>query len=206
MALKPRRPTITPESRFSKAPPGYSLTGTPGIYPWENPPEHTTAPEAVDAIIDNLEKPQVQEMYVQLLAAGVSIEELVGTMVRVGFMEGKFTVDVGELIKAPLAFYLMGLAADANIPANVFTTPDGMPRKNYGMRDAQILNTMRKRNPEFAQFITKEHPERLRQERAMMQERAQRMQGGFLGLPDMEQGEAIEGELVEQEMMEQGEA
>lgn len=171
-----RRPTITPQDRFNKAPPGHSLTGTAGKWAWEKPPEHTTPDAAVDAIIDNLEKPEVQEQYVQLLAAGVSVEELVTTMTKFGFMEGKFTADVAEIIKPPLAFYLMGLASEYQIPAKVFTTRDGMPRTNYGMEDTQILNIMRDRNPDFAKFVM-QRPEVNRQKQvAMMQEKQQ----GFL--------------------------
>lgn len=193
----PRKPTIPPETRFDRAPPGFSLTGPKGQYPWERPPKHNTPPEAVDAIIDNLEKPDVQEYYVQLLAAGVSIEEMVGTMARVGFMEGQFTVDVAELIKAPLAYYLMGLAADAGVPANVFKTKDGMPRKNFGMKDGQLLNLMRRRNPDFANYITQGLPKQLEQERAEQETAEMEMQekrGGFISMPDVVEGEYSEAE------------
>ena len=190
-----RKPSITPENRFAKAPPGYSLTGTPGKWPWERPPQYKTPSEAVDGLIDNLEKPEIQETYVQLMAAGVSIEELVGTMARVGFMEGKFTVDVAEIIKAPLAMYLMGLATEAEIPAKVFTTKDGLPRENYGMEDAQILNIMRDRNPDFAKFIESEMPRRLGEEK---QRRERIQQESFIGV-EMPPGETFEGEAVEAE-------
>lgn len=195
----PRKPTVTPENRFDRAPPGYSLTGPKGQYPWERPPKHNTPPEAVDAIIDNLEKPDVQEYYVQLLAAGVSIEEMVGTMARVGFMEGQFTVDVAELIKAPLAYYLMGLAADAGVPANVFKTKDGMPRTNYGMKDGQLLNLMRRRNPDFADYMVRRLPQEIVQERdqRMMEEeevREKRGDGGFISMPDVVEGNFTEVE------------
>lgn len=182
-----RKPTITPESRFSKAPPGFALAGTPGKWPWERPPEHATAPEAIDAIIENLEQPEIQEEYVKLLAAGVSIEEMVNTTTKLGFMEGKFSVDVAELIKAPLAFYLMGLASEAGIDAKVFTTRDGLaPRTNYGVSDTQLLNIMRDRNPDFERFISSEAPRR-------QQEMDQKMSQGFLAV----EVDAIEGEVVE---------
>lgn len=198
----PRKPTITPESRFSKAPPGYSLTGTRGKWPWERPPEHTTPGEAVDAIIDNLEKPEVQEQYIQLLAAGVSVEELVTTMTKVGFTEGKFTVDVAEIIKAPLAFYLMGLASEYDIPANMFATRDGMPRTNYGMKDAQILNIMKDRNPEFASYVM-QRPEL--DEQKQMEMAALRQQSFLADMPAPQQEEMPEQEDIEDEMPEQEE-
>jgi len=197
-----RKPTITPESRFSKAPPGHSLADTPGKWPWERPPEYPTAPEAVDYLISNLEKPEIQEMQVQLLAAGVSVEEIVNTSVKLGFMEGKFTVDVAELIKAPLAFYLMGLATDAGIEAKVFNTRDGLPRTNYGMQDARLLRIMRDRNPDFEKFVTRELPK----QRIQQRERQQALQEqSFLGVDE----QAIEGEVipqpVEEPMQQEGE-
>lgn len=195
-----RKPTITPESRFSKAPPGYSLTGSRGKWPWERPPKYATASEAVDALIANAEKPEIQEMQVQLLAAGVSIEEIVNTAVRVGFMEGLFTVDVAELIKAPLAFYFMGLAAEADIDAKVFATPNGLPRTNYGMKDSQLLKIMRDRNPDFAKFVTEELP-RQRTMKVQQQEMMQRQiqEESFLGVEEPME-DVIEGELVEEPM------
>lgn len=162
--------TVNRINRFSKAPPGYSLTNSRGQWPWDKPPELNTPAEAVDYHIENLEKPDIQEYTVQILAAGISIEEIVNTTVKLGFMEGKYSVDVAEIIKAPLAFYLMGLAAEAGVPAKVFTTPDGMPRTNYGMKDHQILNIMRDRNPEFANYITRVHPEVEREEENRMQQ------------------------------------
>jgi hypothetical protein len=180
------------ESRFSVAPPGHSMTQPMGKWKWEQPPEYTAAPEAVDAIISNLEKPQIQEMHVKLLAAGVSIEELVNTTVKLGFMEGKFTVDVAEVIKAPLAFYLMGLASDAGIDAKVFNTRTGLPRTNYGMKDSQILNIMRDRNPEFEEFLMRTKPELDAQQR---QRTLEMEQGSFLGVNE----DSIEGEAQEME-------
>jgi len=193
-----RKQTLTPESRFNKAPPGFSLTGSPKKWPWEGPPEHTSPGEAVDAIIDNLEKPEVEEQYVQLLAAGVSVEELVSTMTKVGFTEGRFTVDVAELIKAPLAFYLMGLAAEYQIPAKVFNTKDGLPRTNYGMEDAQLLNIMKDRNPEFAAYMMK-RPE---VNDKVQRETAAARQQSFLAdmpTPPAEEAPGIDADTMEEE-------
>lgn len=180
--LRPQKKTITPESRFSKAPPGYSLTQAPGRWAWEKPPKYATAPEAVDALIANLEKSDIQEEHVKLLAAGVSIEELVNTATKLGFMEGLFTVDVAEIIKAPLAMYMMGLAQDAGVPAKVFATKDGMPPPRLGMRDSMLLNIMRDRNPQYERYITKEVPKQLR----ARQEREAMLEDSFLSAESVE--------------------
>ena len=199
---------LNANSRFSEAPPGYSLTGGKGQWAWERPPEYATAPEAVDAIIDNLEKPEIQAEQVKLLAAGVSIEEIVNTTVKLGFMEGKFSVDVAEVIKAPLAYYYMGLATEAGIDANVFSTKNGLPRTNYGMDDSQILGIMKDRNPDFHKFITQGQFDRAAQ---LEQQQMELQQNSFLGTqempedeaPEMEEAPAMEGELMPREEQEQ---
>lgn len=175
---------------FSKAPPGYSLTGAKGQWAWERPPEHSTPAAAVDGILNNWEKPEIQENLVQLLFAGVSIEELVMTTVKLGFMEGKFSVDVAEIIKTPLTFYLMGLATDAGIhDARIFNTADGMPRTDYGMKDSQILNIMRKRNPEKFNFVLNKAPKMVEQEKQRRAVVAEQRSNSFLAEPPMIEGE-----------------
>lgn len=195
---------LKPEKRFSKAPPGYSLTSEPGKWAWEKPPQFSTPSEAVDALLTSLQKPEAEEQMVQLMAAGISIEELVNVMTKVGFMEGKFSVDVAEIIKVPVAFYLMGLAVEAGIDnvTKVFNTKDGLPRTNYGVDDATLLTIMQDRNPQLAQEIMVNTPQRARQNR--MRD-AQLAQESFLAVsaPSME-GKMLEAEtaLAQEELME----
>jgi hypothetical protein len=157
--------TIPPESRFSKAPPGYSLTGKQGQYAWERPPKYTTPAEAMDSITTNMGKMKTQMMHVKMMMAGVSIEEIVNTTTKLGFMEGMWSVDVAEIIKAPLAWYLMGLAAEAGIDAKVLNTKNGLPSRKYQIDDAKFLNIMRDRNPELARFILSEMPKQKKMEK-----------------------------------------
>jgi hypothetical protein len=193
-----KRPALNSESRFSKAPPGYSLTTAPGKWPWERPPELNSPAEAVDAIIANIEQPEALEQNLQLLLAGVSVEEIVGTISRVGFMEGKWTADVAELIKGPLAIYFMGLGTEHNIPTRVYTTPDGNPRVNYGMEDTQILQIMRDRNPEFAHQLQKKmqiaYRERTKAVNQQVEKDALVQQQSFLGVDPIE-GQVVEGDI-----------
>lgn len=183
--------------RFNRAPPGISLTTPPGRMPFEKPPKYTTPGEAVDAIIDNIERPEVEEQFIQLMAAGVTIEELVDTMTMTGFMEGQFSVDVAEIIKPPLGFYLMGLAAAADIPVRPFKGDrDGLPPEPQELDDADIFNIMRVRNPEFASYLL----QRPQIEAQKQEELKQRLAGSFLGVsPDDIEGEYEEMEEFEME-------
>ena len=144
--------------RFNRAPPGYSLTQPPKKWPWEKPARFSSPDEAVDFIIDNLEKEDVEQHYMEIMFAGISVEEIVNGLVSFGFAQGLYTPDVAELIKAPLSFYLMGLANKYEIPIKVFKTKDGMPPRLKQNKDSTLLNIMRVRNPEVytAMFELKE--------------------------------------------------
>ena len=177
------KPQINRNSSFNQPPPGHSLTDTPGKWAWERPTEFTGPSEAMDALLDSIQKPEVEESMIQLMASGVSIEEISNTMTKLGFMEGKFTADVAEIIKPNLGVYLMGLAVEAGIDnvTKVVATMDGIPRTNYGMDDMQLLKIMKDRNPDLHKQITNEMPRR-EQAQAMRQQQLQKE--SFLGMPE----------------------
>jgi hypothetical protein len=180
--------------RFNRAPPGISLSSPPGKMPFEKPAKYATPSEAVDALIDNIERPEVEEQFVQLMAAGVTVEELVETMTLMGFTEGQFSADVAEIIKPPLGFYLMGLAAAADIPVRPFKGDrDGLPPEPAELDDADIFNIMRVRNPEFASYLL----QRPQLEAQKQEDLKQRLAGSFLGVSP----EDLEGEYEEVEDM-----
>ena len=70
-----------------------------------------------------------------------------------GFSQGQFTPDVAEIIKGPLAAYLMGVAAEEDIPVKVYNTNDGLYKIDEGMSDDDMMNVMKDRNPDLYQFI-----------------------------------------------------
>src|SRR5210317_1808696 len=140
-------------NRFNKAPPGWSLTEPKGKWAWEKPPVNSTPDKAVDAVIDRLEAPEVRTQMEKLMIAGVSIQEIVNTIAVGGFSQGQFTPDVAEIIKGPLAAYLMGVAAEEEIPVKVYNTRDGLYEMDEGMSDDDMLSVMKDRNPDLYQFI-----------------------------------------------------
>lgn len=183
------------------------MTSEPGKWAWEQPPEFATPSETVDALIGSLQDPEAEEQMVQLMAAGISIEELVNVMTKVGFMEGKFSADVAEIIKVPLSFYFMGLAVEAGIDnvTKVFNTKDGLPRTNYGLDDATLLTIMQDRNPRLAQELMVNTPKRIKGERA---QQARVAEESFLAVPEPTmQGQMLEAEtaLAQEPMEEEGE-
>ena len=133
---------------LNRMPPGHSLTSPQGKWAWEKPPRFTDPEEAIDFIIDQLETPDVESDMLNLMTAGISIEEIVETVALGGFATGHYTPDVAELIKAPIAMYLAGLAVENEIPPKMFNTETGMPPSNEQVSDAQVMNIMQDREPE----------------------------------------------------------
>ncbi len=176
-------PPVNPD-RFMKPVPGWSLTQPPKKWPWEQPPRSVDPDEVVEKLITRMQEPRIEENYVKLMFAGVSIEEIVHSVTVAGFMNGEFSPDVAEIIKAPIGIYLMGVATDYNVPVKVFADETALRREQEGIDDGTLLEIMRMRNPEFADFVDNEfeNPEALRQ--AELQEK---MSQGFMAVePDPE--------------------
>mgnify|MGYP003112326716 CR=1 FL=1 len=177
-----KKPLVNKENRFSKAPPGYSLTQPPGKWAWEKPPQFTDPDSAVEALIKSVQRPEVEEAIVKMFAAGISIEEVVSTTTKLGFMEGKFTPDVAEIIQTPLTIYFMGLATEAGIhTTRVFNTKDGKPPRKEMLDDLTLLGIMRDRNPEMAEMVSGGMQKQMMQE---MEAQKQLMGQSFLGSPE----------------------
>ena len=148
-------------------PPGHSLTGPVGKWAWEKPPRFVDPEEAIDFVIDKLEEPAVESDMLNLMTAGISIEEIVETVALRGFATGHYTPDVAEIIKAPIAMYLAGLAVENEIPPKMFNTKTGMPPERENVSEAQVFNIMQDREPERIDAINKAMEE---QDQAMREE------------------------------------
>ena len=100
---------------FDAPVPGQSLTDTPGNYPWEHPPQFTDPEEATEFIWQTLHTEEFMEQVIGMLDAGVPIEAIARVIVFGGFVEGKFTPDVGFLITEPVMKMLMAIGVRAGI-------------------------------------------------------------------------------------------
>ena len=88
------------------APPGHSLTDTPGKWPWENPPQFANPDDALDFVLDKLEDPIARKDVMRMMVAGISVQEIVSQIAFKGFMRGFYSPDVAELIKPSIGVYL----------------------------------------------------------------------------------------------------
>ena len=107
--------TEAPYNEFDAPIPGQSLTDTPGNAPWEHPPQMTDPEEILDGLYDKITNGEFTEQLIAMLDAGVPVEAVVRVMVFSGFMQGKFTPDVGFMLVEPL----MKLVAAVGIRAGV---------------------------------------------------------------------------------------
>jgi len=110
-----------------------------------------------------------------------------------GFMEGEFSPDVAELLKGPLGIYFLGLAAENDIPVEMFAKNDPEERENPGLDDTTLMQLMRTRNPSLYAFLQDKQNRDLDEMDAMQE----KMGGGFMGMS--------EEDMIEEEMMEEPE-
>ena len=94
---------------------GQSLTDEPGNYPWEHAPQYTDPEELLDSMYDQLTSGKMAEQIIAMLDAGVPVEAIVRTMTFSGFMQGKYTPDVGFMIIEPLMKLVSAIGIRAGI-------------------------------------------------------------------------------------------
>ena len=111
---------ITPMS----APPGHSLTGPPGKWPWERPPQFANPDDAIDFIINKIDNEKTKDKFSKLMLAGITVEELVSQISFKGFTNGFFNPDVAELIKPALAVYMLGVADENGLEPKIFVNDE----------------------------------------------------------------------------------
>ena len=116
----PARGSIQAKDPFSKAPPEYSLTRINSQWNWGKPPLDVDPEVVLDKAIRSLNKPSVKEEMLKLMLGGVSIEVMIEGYILQGFHEGRFTPDVGLLIKPPLAIVMANMAEEEGIPYRMF--------------------------------------------------------------------------------------
>ena len=153
--------SVEAKDPFAVAPPGHSLTEDNSKWAWGRPPQITDPEEALDGAIKALQKPKLRDEMFKLLYTGVAIEVLVEGYVMQSFQEGKFTPDVGLLIRPPLGMYLAHMAEEAGIPYRLFENDDA--GKENEMDDKTFFTMMQDNNPRMFEFIRENVNESIRE-------------------------------------------
>ena len=150
---------------FDQPIPGQGMTAPQGSRLWEQPPQHSKPEEAAASIIDSIENNEkAKDNMLNIIAAGSPIETIISTIAFVGFTEGKWSPDTAEMIKVPLAVYLIGLAVENEIDATIFNVA---PEDKETMNESDLYKMMASNRPEqFSEM------ERNLEEKSMMVDEA----------------------------------
>ena len=124
---------------FNKAVPGEALASKPGQYPFDQPPLLTSPVDAMEHVLNEYLSSNHAEEALKLMIAGVTLEVLANIIVKTGFMEGVFSVDVAEIIKPAIVLHLLADARDAGVKniriMNDSNVPEISPEDFVAMRN-----------------------------------------------------------------------
>jgi hypothetical protein len=171
----PQEGSIQAKDNFAPAPPGHSLTEDNAKWSWGKPPKVVDPEQALEQAINSLKEPRIQLEMMKLLVGGASIEMIIEGYLFQAFQEGRFTPDVGLLIKAPLAFYIASIAEEGNIPYRFFENKNALDEGI--MSDETLVEMMQQNNPSMFNFIRERVNEDIREGRKPL-----KGSEGFLGI------------------------
>jgi len=139
------------------APPGHSLTDTPGKWAWEKPPQFANPDDALDFVLDKLEDPPARKDMLRMMVAGISIQELVSQIAFKGFMQGFYSPDVAELIKPSIGVYLYKEALEEGFEPRMMSDD----KEEEGIREGEVddvsfFKIMKERNPDLFEAMNEE--------------------------------------------------
>ena len=149
------------KDQFATAIPGSSLTDDNSKWNWGSPPKQVDPEVVLDKAIDFLETPKNKDELYKLLIAGISIETLVEGYMIQGFQDGKFTPDVGLILKPQLALYIVGMAEEDSIPYRLFENNDELEKGETS--DEEFFQLMKANNPSMFSYLQEAMNQAIRQ-------------------------------------------
>jgi len=148
--------TEAPYNEFDAPIPGQSLTDTPGNAPWEHPPQFTDPEQILDSLYDKITNGEFTEQLIAMLDAGVPVEAIVRVMVFGGFVQGKFTPDVGFMLVEPLMKLVAAVGIRSGIKEVKLSLED--LSNNKFLKDMAELKAANNEMKEISQDIQQELP------------------------------------------------
>ena len=149
--------TEAPYNEFDAPIPGQSLTDTPGNAPWEHPPQYTDPEQVLDGLYDKITNGEFTEQLIAMLDAGIPVEAIVRVMVFGGFMQGKFTPDMGFMIVEPLMKLIAAVGIRAGVKELRLSLED--LSNNKFLKDMAELKAANQEVKEISQDIQEELPQ-----------------------------------------------
>ena len=153
--------SVEAKDDFAMAPPGYGLISDNQRGPWGQPPKDSDPSVVLDKAIAAVSETAAKREMFKLLTVGVSVEVIVEGYIFQGFSDGKFSPDVGLLIKGPLGIAIAGMADKEGIPYRLFENDDQLERNE--MDDETFFRMMKKNNPTMFAYISEQINEGLRE-------------------------------------------
>ena len=132
--------------------PGQSLTTPEKGSPPERPPEEVDPKKLLAFAMKRLNEHKVKEEMMDLLLVGIPIETLVKNITKSGFMEGKFTPDVAELLQPPLTMYMVHLAQEEGIPAVMFAGENDKV-EDEAAHNEKMMGVMSEQRPDMVRSM-----------------------------------------------------
>ncbi len=113
---------------FNRPIPGQSLTDSPDApRPFEGPPQFTDRTKLLEHYFEVLTEENTYESLLDTLESGMSIMEIVQTLLMQGFQEGLFNPDMMLMVAEPLAYMIAALAERAEVDFTIMGDEDEMP-------------------------------------------------------------------------------
>ena len=107
--------------------------------------------EVLDYLVDRIMVPRKKQQIAKMLMVGVSVEVMVEGIIFQGFRDGKFSPDVGILIKGPLGIVIADMAEEENIPYRLFENNDTLDEGD--MDDETFMHLMKENNPKMFDYV-----------------------------------------------------
>jgi antitoxin component of RelBE/YafQ-DinJ toxin-antitoxin module len=140
------------EDPFNVPIPGQSLTASPETERFQNPPEETDPEKVLAFAMKRLNQPDTKEKMLDLLLSGLPVELLVKNITKAGFMEGKYSPDIAELITPALTIFMIDMARKEEIPVKVFMDEGNTPEQQME-EDQKLARVMEEQRPELARGV-----------------------------------------------------
>ena len=119
--------------------PGQSLTNSPdNSYPWENPPRFTNRREAEIFILEELTEKETFIALTDMIAEGITIEDIARTYLLSGYSRGLWTVDLLLLLAESTSFIIMALAEKVGLDYELYAGDADEPDDQE--REAEFVN------------------------------------------------------------------
>jgi len=170
--------SVAAKDEFGMAPAGFGLTQDNERWPWGQPASIVDPEQAMEEAINTLETKKTKKEMLKILMVGASVESLVEGYLFSAFQEGKFTPDVGLLIKGPLAMHIASIAEEENVPYRFFENENELDKDQ--MDEETFFRMMKDNNPSMFEFIHEKINADVRKGYAPQQPEPE----NFLNMPD----------------------